>query len=242
MNKKINYFKNIIFKNRLNSFKETVSKFFILFLIIIGTVVHAQENEFSKNVNTYKKNDIYTKDYDTSKFRLGILNANYSDGAPTLSRVPSSYFSIQQKLTETPSHLCEVVKSKRGLAFADSPAYVVSALKKAGAIATTDKNFSLNSGHFFWELYLSYRDFVDISQPIKREGTFSLSKLPDGAIITLEKGCNPNGLAAIHCNGKYYTPKFVDTQKLEQRLNDPSDESCKVGKGFRVIAESKRFL
>lgn len=231
--------KNI--SNLLLSLKKTKS-IFIVSVVLFGLVAKAQANEFAKNVNTSKRNETYSNQYDTSKFRLGVLNANYSDQAPKLSRVPSSYFSIKQKLSETPSNVCDVVKNQRGLAFVDSPAYVVSALKKAGSIEKTDKDYSLNTGHYFWELYLSYRDFVDISQPIKRDGRFSLSKLPDGAIVTLEKGCNPNGLAAIHCGGRYYSPKFVDIKNLEARLNNPSDTSCKVGKGFRVVAESKRFL
>ena len=200
-------------------------------------------NEFAKNVKTYSKKSTYENEYDTSKFRLGILNSNFTDQAPRLSRVPSSYTSIASKLKDSATNVCKVVKNKKGLKFKDSSAYVVSALKKAGSIAPRDKNYSLNSAHFLWELYLSYRDFVDISQPIAREdGPFSLSKLPNATIVTLEKGCNENGIAAIHCDGKFYAPKFVDIPALESRINDPADQTCKLGKGLRVIAEADRFL
>ncbi len=203
---------------------------------------NSNNNELSKNVKVYSQKSTYENEYDTSKFRLGILNSNFSKESSKLSRVPSSYVSVQDKLKSSSTDLCKVVKNKKGLKFKDSSSYVVSALKKAGSIAPRDKNYSLNTAHFLWELYLSHRDFVDISQPIAREGLFNFSKLPDATIITLEQGCNANGIAAIHCEGQFYAPKFVDVKVLQKRINDASDESCKLGKGFRVIAEADRFL
>ncbi len=220
-------------------------KFLILFVITTCSALsyaQTEQNNFADNVNVSDRSASYFDEYDTSKFRLGVLNANFSPDAPKLSRVPSSYMSIKEKLNSTPSNLCEVVKSKRGLSFKDSSSYVLSALKKAGTISSNDKNYSLDSAHFFWETYLTYRDLVDITQPIRREGVFRFSKLPNAAIVMLEKGCNLNGIAAIYCDGRYYAPKFVDVTKLEYRLNDSSDKECKLGKGMRVIAEAKRFL
>lgn len=207
-----------------------------------GVMAQKKNNEFAKNVRASSSKTTYENEYDTSKFRLGILNSNFSANSPALSRVPSSYTSIIDKLSASSTDLCRAVKNKRGLVFKDSSSYVVSALKKAGSVAPSDKNYSLNSAHFFWELYLSYRDFVDISQPLAREGKFSFAKLPNATIVTLEKGCNANGIAAIHCEGKFYAPKFVNIKNLEARLNDANDRSCKVGKGLRVIAEADRFL
>jgi hypothetical protein len=213
-----------------------------ILLFSVGATAQMKNNEFSKNVNSYDPKSSYTGDYDTSKFRLGILSSSYSSKDSSSTRVPSSFGNIEDKLRTTPSQLCQAVKNIQGLDLKDSSAYVVSALKKAGTIPSDDKTYSLNSAHYFWELYLSYRDLVDITQPLNKSGEFKFSKLPDATIVMLEKGCNANGIAAIHCGGRYYAPKFVDTIKLEARLNNPQDKSCKLGKGFRVVAEAKRFL
>lgn len=182
-------------------------------------------------------------DFDTSKFRLSIINSRFTDKVPRSTRVPSSVISIKNKLENSPSQLCEVVKSNVGLELKDSSTYVVSALKKAGAIGSEDKHFSFVSPHLLWEKFLTYRDFVDISLPILREGKFSFNQLPEATIVTLEKGCNIDGTVAIYCNGNFYSTKFVDdVAALENRLNDASDKSCKIGKGFRVLAEARRFL
>lgn len=213
----------------------------VILLFSNWAMAQKKNNEFSKNVNAYDQKASYTGDYDTSKFRLNILNAKFASDSSASPRTPSSYASIEQRLKSKPSELCNVVKDKRGLAFTDSSAYVVSALKKAGTIPADDKTYTLNTAHYFWELYLSYRNLVDITQPLSKDGDFSFSKLPNGSIVMLEKGCNANGLAAIHCDGRYYAPKFVDTAKLENRLNDQQDTVCKLGKGFRVVAEANRF-
>lgn len=223
-----------------------VSLLQVLFhLLLMSNNVLAQkteENVFSKNVNPYSKSAIYEDEFDTSKFRLKIINSSFTEKGPGLSRVPSSLVAIKNKLESTPSRLCKVVKNNSGLEFKDSSAYVVSVLKKAGVIAADDKNFSYNNAHYLWEMFLTYRDFVDISQPIAREEKFSFDRLPDAMIVALEMGCNANGAVAIYCEGKFYTTKFVDIAALENRLNDSTDKSCKLGKGFRVLAEARRFL
>ncbi len=217
----------------------------LLYFLFTTKIVIAQEaenNVFSQNVNAYSKSSIYENEFDTSKFRLSIYNSSYSDKAPRLSRVPSSLVAIKNKLENSKSRLCKVVKNNSGLDFKDSSSYVVSVLKKAGAIEAEDKNFSFNNAHYLWEMFLTYRDFVDISQPLSREGNFSFEQLPDAMIVALEKGCNVNGAVAIYCEGKFYTTKFVDISILENRLNDEADKNCKLGRGFRVLAEARRFL
>lgn len=225
-------------KNKLN-FKNCL----IVFYLLCTTNTYAQENVFSKHVNIYENGYTYENEYDTSKFRLGIINSPFSSQVKNPTRVPSSIDNIGDKLKNSNSNICATVKNSKGLKLKDSATYVVSALKKAGVIEGNDKEYSLDSANYFWEFYLSYRDFVDISLSISRDKEyFTLSKLPDATIVTVEKGCNVNGLVAIHCNGLYYSPKFVDIKKLEKRLNDPTDQACKIGRGFRIIAEAKRFL
>lgn len=199
-------------------------------------------NEFAKHVNSVDKNYSYSGEFDTSKFRMMIESSDFLPKNKNLKRSLASTDTIAGRLLSNPSELCRVVKDKRGLKFSSSPRYVVSALKKAKVINQKDKEYTLKNTHGFWEMYLAYRGFVDISEPISRDGLFDFSKLPNGTIVTLEKGCNVNGLAAIHCDGKYYAPRFVDTAKLQARLNNPKDKSCKIGRGFRVIAEASRFL
>lgn len=204
--------------------------------------VAVEKNSFSENVKVYSKGNSYENDYDTSKFRLKVVNSGYQiPKADAQVRTPSSLGTLAPRLQASPSNLCQVVKQARNLDLSSSSAYVVSALKQSGAITRDDKDYSLDSAHFFWEMYLSYRNFVDISQPLKSDGNFSFSKLANGSIITLEKGCNVNGIAAIYCDGKYYAPKFVNPKNLEARVNDDNDASCQLGKGMRVIAEASRF-
>lgn len=227
------------------NFAMKIIKILIFSFIGFSLVVNAQEkkeNVFAKNVRAYKKNYSYTGEFDTSKFRLMIQNSDFTPKNKNANRSLASTDTIAGRLLRNPSDICVAVQDNKDLKFTNSAVYVVSALKKARAIDFKDKEYSLDSAHYFWEMYLAYRGFVDISAPISRDGDFSFSKLPNGAIVTLEKGCNVNGLAAIHCDGKYYAPRFVDTKKLEARLNNPKDLQCKIGRGFRVVAEAKRFL
>ncbi len=246
--KKINSSKPLL-SVKIKLFTISVGLLFFSFLFPAQAQVSApaqssktKVNEFAKHVRAYKKNYSYTGEFDTSKFRLMIQNSDYSPKNKDLTRSLASTDTIAGRLLRNPSDVCVAVKDNAGLKFSNSPVYVVSALKKARAIDFKDKEYSLDSAHHFWEMYLAYRGFVDISAPLSRDGAFSFSKLPNGAIVTLENGCNPNGLAAIHCDGKYYAPRFVDTKKLEARLNNPKDLQCKIGRGFRVVAEAKRFL
>lgn len=200
----------------------------------------AAENVFSKQINAYPQSYSYANDYDTSKFRLKISNSQFQTEGQ--QRTPSSLrTSVQTLLQQSSSQICQAVTSTKDLNLSDSSQYVVSALKKAQAIPADDKNYSLISAHFLWEMYLAYRDFVDISRPIAKTSHFDYSQLPNATIIILEKGCNENGVAAIYCDGKFFAPKFVDLNNFKNRINDPSDTSCKLGQGVRVIAEAHRL-
>jgi len=213
----------------------------ILLMVLGGHLSFASDqNEISKNVNTVDPGSKYQNDFDTSKFRIGVMQSSFDQGQSS-QRDLASLSSISDALKASPASLCKTVKNFSAAGFNSSSAYVVSALKKAGAISQYDKDYSLKSASFLWELYLGYRKFVDLSKPLSAEGSFSKSMIPEGAIVNVEKGCNENGATAIFCGGSYYTNKFVDEEKLFNRVNDPSDENCKLGKGLRVIVEADRL-
>lgn len=206
----------------------------------VSTPTWAYENVFEKQINAYPPSYSYADDFDTSKFRLKISNSHYPSEGQV--RTPTSLRAdVQTLLQQNSSQVCQAVKTHKGLNFSDSSQYVVSALKKAQAISSDDKSYTLTSAHFLWEMYLAYRDFVDISRPLAQSSHFDYSQLPEASIVILEKGCNENGVAAIYCGGKFFAPRFVDLNNFKKRINDPSDSSCKLGQGVRVVAEAHRL-
>jgi len=206
---------------------------------LVFLVLGVESNEISKNVNTVEPGSLYKGDYDTSKFRLGISELDYTTSSG--KRNLASPADILSFLKNSPSQLCDAVKDVKSLSLKNSTAYVVSALKKAGSIPDFDKDYSLESANFFWEIYLGYRNFIDLSDPLKREGYLNKELLPNGSILNVEKGCNKNGATAIYCDGKFFTTKFVDVDNLFSKINDDEIQQCKVGNGFRVIVEAGRL-
>lgn len=209
------------------------------FVFGIGSLSFAG-NEIENNVNTVEPGARYDNEYDTSKFRIGIMKSSFKNGEPS-QRDLASLSSISETLKSSSTLICDAAKRMSSKTFKTSSSYVVAVLKEAGAIPEYDKDYSLKSSHFFWELYLGYRKFIDLSKPLLAESEFNKSMIPQGSIVNVEKDCNENGATAIFCDGKYYTNKFVDEQKLFARVNDSSDQSCKLGKGLRVIVEADRL-
>ena len=214
-------------------------KIFLTIISFSSMVFAVDQNEISKNVNTVEPGATYKGDYDTSKFRVGISKSNYQSARA--NRSLASLSSVRESLKSSTTMLCNIVKQSSTLDLKSSSAYVVSALKEAGAIPTYDKDYSLISSHFLWELYLGYRNFVDLSRSLSREGSLTKDMLPQGAIVNVEKGCNENGATAVFCDGRFYTTRFVNDNKLFRRINDPSDNTCKLGNGLRVIVEAERL-
>lgn len=214
-------------------------KILLMVISLSSTALAVDQNEISKNVNTVEPGATYKGDYDTSKFRIGIAKSRYKNGQA--NRSLASVSSVSESLKSSTTMLCNIVKQSSSLSLKSSSAYVVSALKEAGAISTYDKDYSLTSSHFLWELYLGYRNFVDLSRTLSREGSITKDMLPQGAILNVEKGCNENGATAVFCDGKFYTTRFVDDKKLFRRINNPEDNTCKLGQGLRVIVEAERL-
>jgi len=203
-----------------------------MILLIISLFLNAQagvvENVIEANVKPVVQGHTYNNDLDNSKFRVKVYQAKSKE--------------IKRALKENPSQLCSFLKNKTDLKFDSSSSYVVSALKKAGAIRADDKDYNLISAHFFWEYYLTYRNFVDVSHSFKGFKADALfNSLPEGYIVQVRTGCVENGAVAIKCKSGFYTTRFANLKKLKKNLDDPNNKKCKIADGLRLIVESNRL-
>ncbi len=205
---------------------------FVLLLLFFSDSVFAAtaESFLSQNVNAIDETYSYKDDKDDSRFRLKAYKAKAKQVAVAMYK--------------NKSNLCDTARSRQKFDVSSSANYVVSVLKKAGAIKPEDKNYAFKSAHFFWEYYLTYRNFVDVSRSFRRIKSDKIfQKLPESYVLLVEKGCVANGAVALFCSGeKLYTTRFPNFEKLKQRIGDPSYKNCKVGKDVRIIVESKRLL
>lgn len=198
--------------------------FSIYFLSYSGVV----ENTIEKNVRPVTEGYSYKDDLDDAKFRVSVYEASAE--------------RVTKALKNNPSNLCSYVKNKDGLDLSTSSNYLVSVLKKAGAIESDDKNYGLVSAHFIWEYYLTYRNFVDVSYSFKDFKSDKLFKtLPEGYIVQVKNGCVKNGAVALKCGKGFYTTKFPNITKLKNSLDDKNNQKCKISNGLRVIVEASRL-
>gem|GEM_PF-3139777 len=132
------------------------------------------------------------------------------------------------------SDICSAAKSNKGLSFNSPTSYLSSVLKKAGAVEKSKPLFN-DHADLIWDKYLSKNNFEDVSEDFN-DGEFEFEKLKNGSLIVLEKSCFKEGTAAVYCDGKYYTTKFVKTNSLVKKINS-NKSNCQLGKGMRIVVE-----
>ena len=199
-----------------------------LALMVFSFNASAADGIINKHVTPVPVNYDYKGDIDDADFRINVSKSNNG--------------KIIKNLINNPSNLCSFVTKKDLLDYGTSSKYVLSVLRASGAIDEYDKSYSLISAHFLWEYYLTYRNFVDISNAFSGvPAQLVFDKLPEGYIVQVETGCVKNGAVAIKCKNGFYTTKFPNIKKLVQRLDDPFNKSCKFSNGLKLIVESSRL-
>ena len=100
------------------------------FIFGVGNFSFANsQNEIRENVNTVELGARYNNDYDTSKFRIGVMQSSYENRVPSQRSLASSS-SIKEALKSSSSIVCDTVKKMSSSSFNNSSEFVVTALKK----------------------------------------------------------------------------------------------------------------